>query len=246
MTPTASTSGTSNTNTLGEDPFGSWQRIQRSKPVAQYTRRERDFINESLNSKPDPNLTGTKVTYLEPEGEDNFSMYSKDDDEEFEGAGTSTETHPQRKQRFKKMAKRLYPAKVFGGAKAVGGAFRHPMATTRKMNQFMRRPRGKRTKATSSLVDDLPPLTRSATMNDLHAGTKKASDNAEPGRIPHDVTNKLATLPRRGILRRNSDPPAPRRDVAVYFDLFDGGSTVSFQLPGDEDEKGSAGNFRRE
>src|SRR3984885_10237577 len=197
MTPTSSTTATSNTKTLGEDPFGSWQRIQRSKPVSQYSQRERDFIKEALNSELDPNLTGTKVTFVKPEGEDDLSMYSKDDDDEFEGAGTSTETNPQRKQRFKKMAKRLYPAKVFGGAKVVGGAFRHPMVTTRKVIRFVRR-RGRGRGVNPSLADNLPPLTRSATMNDLHAEIKKASDNSGAGRIPRNVTNKLATLPRRG------------------------------------------------
>jgi hypothetical protein len=246
MTPTSSTTATSNTKTLGEDPFGSWQRIQRSKPVSQYSQRERDFIKEALNSELDPNLTGTKVTFVKPEGEDDLSMYSKDDDDEFEGAGTSTETNPQRKQRFKKMAKRLYPAKVFGGAKVVGGAFRHPMVTTRKVNRFVRRRGGRGTGATPSLADNLPPLTRSATMNDLHVETKNASDNSGAGRIPRNVTNKLATLPRRGILRRNSDPPAPRRDLAVYFDSIDMGSTISFQLPGDDDDKRSVGNFLRQ
>jgi len=181
MTSTIPTAAPSNKNSLGEDPFESWQRIQRSKPVSQFTSRERDFINESLNSKPDPNLTGTKVTYVKPEGEDDFSMYSKDDDEEFEGASTSTETNPQRKQRFKKLAKRLYPAKVFGGAKAVGGAFRHPMVTTRKVNRFMRRQGGRRVGATSSLADSLPPLTRSATMNDLRTERKKENDSPVPG-----------------------------------------------------------------
>src|SRR5271155_1093128 len=189
MNPTPRTAAASNRNVLGSDPFGSWQRIQRSKPVAQFTQRERDFINEALNCELDPILTGTKVTYIKPEGEDDLSMYSKDDDDEFEGAGTSTESNPQRKQRFKKMAKRLYPARVFGGAKAVGGAFRHPMVATRKVNRFVRRRGGRGAGATPSLADNLPPLTRSATMNDLHAETKKASDNSGAGRIPRNVTN---------------------------------------------------------
>ena len=184
MTPTTATLASSNKNTIGEDPFGSWQRIQRSKPISQFTSRERNFINESLNSKPDPNLTGTKVNYLKPEGEDDFSMYSKDDDEEFEGAGTLTETNPQRKQRLKNVVRRLYPAKVFGGAKAVGGVFRHPMVTTRKVNRFVRRQGGRRAGATSLLADNLPPLTRSATTNDLHAQSKKANDSSAPGTIP--------------------------------------------------------------
>ena len=60
--------------------------------------------------------------------------------------------------------------------------------------------------------------------------------------FPASFTDKSATLPRRGILRRNSDPPAPRRDLAVYFDHFDMGSTVSFDLPNHEDEKRSVGS----
>ena len=55
--------------------------------------RERDFINKSLTSKIDPNLTGTKVTYVKPEGEDDLSMYSKDDEDEFEGAGPIASKH---------------------------------------------------------------------------------------------------------------------------------------------------------
>ena len=56
----------------------------------------------------------------------------------------------------------------------------------------------------------------------------------------------LATFPRRGILRRNSDPPTPRRDLAVYFDRFDVNSTVSVELPANDDEKGSVGSIPRD
>ena len=177
MTPAPSAASPANSNTLGEFPSASWQRIQRSKPVAEFSRRERDFINESLSIKPNPNIIGTKLTYVKPEGEDKHSMYSKDDDDD-EAPGASIEINPQHKQRFKNIVKRLYPAKVVGGAKAVSGAFRHPMATTRKVNRYMSRPGRKNAGATRSLAEELPHLTRRATMTEIHEGTKKTNTNA--------------------------------------------------------------------
>lgn len=159
-----------------------WQRTHRSKQVSQYTRRERNFINDALTSEWEQNLTGTKVIYVEPEGSDHLSMISKDAKED--GADVVDKVNQRslradaRKGRFKMMAKRLYPAKVVGGAKALGGAIRHPMVTSRKMNHLGRR---KATNTTSikagqqvdvggiaeTTSDDLPTLTRSATMTEL-------------------------------------------------------------------------------
>jgi hypothetical protein len=86
---------------------------------------------------------------------------------------------PQQKGRFKKLAKHFYPAKMVGGARAVGGAIRHPMVATRKVNHFMHKknPPPGSSKTTGGYeepvkwplnhtTDDLPGLARSMTINE--------------------------------------------------------------------------------
>jgi hypothetical protein len=181
-TTITATTSTSKNKSIGELPSGFGQNLQRSKPVKEFTQREQNFIKQALSSEYDPYFTGTKVTLLEREEGDNLSMYSKDENNYLEGAGTSRNTNPQKKQRFKNMAKKLYPAKMVGGARVVGVAFRHPMVATRKMNgfKFMRRQsknQGTPVEETSPLADWMPPLARSATMTNLHAGLREKENN---------------------------------------------------------------------
>jgi hypothetical protein len=170
-----------------------WQKTYRCKPITEFSLREREFIKESLTSEWDQDFTGTRVVYIEPEGSDGMSMISQDDENEQNKNGLKDgQSNTQGKGRFKKMAKRLYPAKVVGGAKAVGGAFRHPMVTSRKVNRFVRQNKGTTASrdetaggSTPVTIYDLPPITRSATMTDLHACAR--DDTA--GEFFTDVTN---------------------------------------------------------
>jgi hypothetical protein len=169
----------SKTYTLAGSP--EWQKTYRCKPITEFSLREREFIKDSLTSEWDQDFTGTRVVYIEPEGSDGVSMISQDDENEQNKIGlTDGQSNTQGKGRFKKIAKRLYPAKVVGGAKAVGGVFRHPMVTSRKVNRFVRRNNGTTASRDASrdgtaggstpvTTYDLPPITRSATMTDLHA-----------------------------------------------------------------------------
>src|SRR5947207_10456910 len=45
-----------------------WKKNHRSKPITQFSLREREFIKDSLTSEWDENFTGTRVIYVEPEG----------------------------------------------------------------------------------------------------------------------------------------------------------------------------------
>ena len=169
----------SNNYTLAGSPV--WQELQRSKPITQFSLREREFIKDSLTSDWEQDFTGTRVMYIEPEGSDHMSMISRDDNDD--------ELHKHQpnapgKGKFKKMAKRLYPAKVVGSAKVIGGAIRHPMVTGRKMNPFVQNATGSSRNAcdhqtmgrsTNAALDNLPPLTRSATMNEIHHGKEETS-----------------------------------------------------------------------
>ena len=176
--------------------------MQRNKPGYQYTRHDRNFFEESMNEEWDRNLTGTRVEYVEPEGsEAHLSMLSLDDEPEpeteIDANDDNTSANPHigpKKAKFKKMAKRLYPAKVVGGAKALGGAIRHPMVTGRKVNGFVRRKNGATTTTRGDVLvdgwdfpettttDGLPPLTRCATVSEREMFTQ-ASTPSTPGTI---------------------------------------------------------------
>ena len=136
-------------------------------------------------SEWEPDFTGTRVIYIEPEETDLMSMFSNNDEAEPNRSGAknrntdlqSSQSIASGNGRFKKMAKRLYPSKIVGGAKVVGGAFRHPMVTGRKVNQLVRRKEGTGSRNTrrdgvaggtfSVNTEDLPAIMRSATMTEL-------------------------------------------------------------------------------
>ena len=159
----------------------SCQETHRSRPLNKFTRREKEFITEALTSEWDRDLRGTRVTYVEPEDADDLTIPQDDEDEDLYGVASSKEVGSQsstpngtRKPRINKLAKRLYPAKVIGGARAIGGAIRHPMATTRKVNNFIRRRNGDRSARngknaglSSIATADLLLLKRSATMAEV-------------------------------------------------------------------------------
>ena len=198
-----------------------WQKNQRSKPITQFSLREREFIKDSLTSEWDENFTGTRVVYIEPEGSDHMSMISNDDPTEGDNSTTaSLQNQPNApgKGKFKKIIKRLYPAKVVGGAKVFGGAIRHPMATSRKVNHFVRRKNAAGSsrdahrpatagRSSNNPLEELPPLTRCATMNEIHVGSHETS----PCVSLFDSTNSSAKTQRRGILRRRNSAPHPLR-----------------------------------
>lgn len=187
----SSSSSPKKTYTLAGSP--EWQKTQRCKPIKEFSPYEREFIKDALTSEWDQDFTGTRVIYIEPEGSDVMSMFSNDDEAERDTNNNSNDAlkrHQQnglRKEKFKKMAKRLYPAKAVGGAKVVGGAFRHPMVTGRKVNQLVRRkvatgssrdagrPRTARAALTSASTDNLPPVKRSATMTEGHASVREGT-----------------------------------------------------------------------
>lgn len=168
-----------------------WQQSQLNHPMNRpyhFTQREQDFINEAFDSEEeDEGFTGTKVELIEPSGPDcHWSQISSDHEEDQDLEMTDAEDIPTpegqpkttRKGKFKKIAKKLYPRKMVGGAKVgakvMGGAIRHPMATTRKVNKFVRRKNNNTsntrgvgmTQFSNHTVDDLPPLTRSATVSE--------------------------------------------------------------------------------
>src|SRR5579871_6620644 len=132
--------GSNGTNnyTLAGTP--AWQRSQRLKPIREFSHGEKEFISDSLTSETEGTLTGTQFQYIDPQpsdrrlsltsfdfedadsgdGEDNASAH----EEEVDGGAV-----PRRPGNFKRAAKKLYPAKVVGGAKVLGSAIRHPMVT---------------------------------------------------------------------------------------------------------------------
>jgi hypothetical protein len=175
---------TSNNFTLAGTP--AWQEAQANNPAYRrlhFTERERAFINEALNSEGwKEGFTGTKVELIEPEGSDcHWSQISSDHEEDPEmtdaedATGADGQPKMTRKGKFKNMAKKLYPRKMVGGAKVMGGAIRHPMVTGRKVNKFVRRKNNtsaqnagvpRNLHRLSCTTDDLPPLTRSATTSE--------------------------------------------------------------------------------
>src|SRR5436190_1852642 len=66
--------------TLAGSPV--WKELQRSKPITQFSLREREFIKDSLTSDWDQDFTGTRVIYVEPEGSDHISPISDDENDE--------------------------------------------------------------------------------------------------------------------------------------------------------------------
>jgi hypothetical protein len=166
-----------------------WQKNHRSKQISQFSLREREFIKDSLSSEWDENFTGTRVIYIEPEGSDHMSIISNDDPTETNNSTTANlqnQPYAPGKGKFKKIVKRLYPSKVVGGAKVFGGAIRHPMVTSRKVNHFVRRKKGESSsrdargpatagRSANTTIEDLPPLTRCATMNETHVGSHETS-----------------------------------------------------------------------
>ena len=217
-----------NNYTLAGSP--EWQKNHRSKQIGQFSFREREFIKDSLTSEWDENFTGTRVIYIEPEGSDRMSIISNDDPTESNNSTTaSLQNQPNApgKGKFKKIVKRLYPSKVVGGAKAFGGAIRHPMVATRKVNHFVRRKNGESSsrdacrpatagRPANTTIEGLLPLTRCATMNDTHVGSHETS----PGMSIYDGTNSSARAQRRGILRRrNSAPHLLRPEGNIQIDV---------------------------
>jgi hypothetical protein len=139
-----------------------WQSMQKSRPITTFSVREREFIKEALTAEIDPNLSGTKVIYVAPPDSDLSSLMSDDEDAPTQGPG-----------RFKKWGKKLYPAKMVAGAKVAGGALRHPVATSRRVNMFGGKKNGKEdvSKRASVSVTDLSAeavagLKRSATVGE--------------------------------------------------------------------------------
>jgi hypothetical protein len=151
------------------------QRIPRSKKTCEYSTRQKDFIQESFNPQELARLpNGTHVVYVAPEGSDrHLSMISLDS-----SGGPSKGSSSTKKAKIKKLGQKLYPRKAIGGVKAVGGAIRHPMVTTRKVNSLVRK-KGKGVQGaleeegediTEESPDEwpLPLLTRSQTITELN------------------------------------------------------------------------------
>lgn len=218
-----------------------WQKSQRSKQITQFSLREREFIKDSLTSEWDEDFTGTRVIYIEPEGSDHMSMISNDDPTETNNSTTANlqnQPNAPGKGKFKKIVKRLYPSKVVGGAKVFGGAIRHPMATSRKVNHFVRRKnaasssRDTRRPANTGMSEnttneDLPPLARCATMNEIQVGSHETS----PGVSLFGITNSSAKTQKRGILRRrNSAPHLLRQEDNVQIDVNPNGPTFEGEV----------------
>lgn len=119
--------------------------------------------------------------YMQPEGSDRHSSVISLANQE--GDFSSKD----KKGKFKKMAKKLYPRKAIGGAKVLGGAIRHPMVTTRKVNTFVRKNKNSKLGGDDGMIreespewpltEDLPPLTRSQTVTELNT----MGDTAEEG-----------------------------------------------------------------
>ena len=99
---------------------------------------------------------------------------------------SSSKTSSTKKAKIKLLGQKLFPRKAIGGVKAVGGAIRHPMATTRKVNNLVRK-KGKGVEGAREVEEDireespdewpLPLLTRSQTITELNT----MADNTEEG-----------------------------------------------------------------
>ena len=174
-----------------------WRETQRMKPIHEFTSGEKAFIKKSLTSKREDYVTGTRFQFIEPEpAERRLSMISFDLDDEteqtdhFDVPETGLQATPRRPGKFKRVAKKLYPAKVVGGAKAIGGAVRHPMVAGRKVNRFVRRksnngqdPSGPISDRRQSLAEGLPPMARSMTITIGEQGPTQSSVSS-PSKSP--------------------------------------------------------------
>lgn len=153
-----------------------WQKAQRSKHINQFSLRERTFIHDALTSEVDPNLTGSRVVYMEPEGSDrHLSLLSLPDiligneAEPGEGEGDKgigMAPNP-RKGMMMRIAKRI-PGQVYGGAKVLGNAMRRPVTTTRQLGNLGKRRRDPNEQKPRRYLfrknkNELPPLRRTAT-----------------------------------------------------------------------------------
>jgi hypothetical protein len=154
--------------TLAGSP--TWVEMQRSKNIMQYSQHEREFINEALTSNWSPEIKGTSVHYVDDPTLETLSNFSKDQNDSSAGSAHQT-GHRKRLMNMGNLAKRLYPGTIVrgtvGGAKALGGAIRHPMITNRKVNEFMKRKHAEKHARRNGDFDNLPPLKRSATMTDI-------------------------------------------------------------------------------
>jgi hypothetical protein len=154
--------------TLAGSP--SWVEMQRSKNILQYSQHEREFMNEALTSNRSPEIKGTSVRYVDDPALETLSIFSKDQDDSWTGSGLQTRNR-KRIVNMGNLAKRLYPGTIVrgavGGAKALGGAIRHPMITNRKVNEFRKRKHAEKQARRNGDFDNFPPLKRSATMTDI-------------------------------------------------------------------------------
>lgn len=101
--------------------------------------------------------------------------------------GSSSKNPSTKKAKIKLLGQKLFPRKAIGGVKAVGGAIRHHMVTTRKVNSLVRK-KGKGVEGAREEVEEeireespdewpLPLLTRSQTITELNT----MADNTEEG-----------------------------------------------------------------
>jgi hypothetical protein len=229
-----------------------WQRSQLTNPTYRhmnFTSHERKFITEAFDPEDEEEgFTGTTVEYVEPEGSDcHWSQISSDheDDPEMTDTEDAVPGQPKmnRKGKFKKMAQKLYPRKMVGGAKVMGGAIRHPMMTGRKVNNFVRRKNKNSTQNASDLgasdtfhctTDNLPPLTRSATTSEWDM----RPTGEKQGIVLLRHISCIGNAQRRGILRRRNSCPFER--VSTQGPPFRGEMNMEIEIDIDIEHR----NFR--
>ena len=164
------------------------QKNPRSKKTCEYSTRQRDFIQQSFNLRELERLpTGTHVVYIAPEGSDRHLSMLSLDNSAGPSNGSSSKSSSTKKAKIKLLGQKLFPRKAIGSVKAVGGAIRHPMVTTRKVNNLVRK-KGKGVEGAREEVEDeirdespdewpLPLLTRSQTITELNT----MADNTAEG-----------------------------------------------------------------
>jgi hypothetical protein len=161
-----------------------------------YAPHEREFMGKVAAPDTRHRNFGNNTNFLRPAGAQRFSsqisLCSEDPYDVSElfdllqdGPVAPVQSgQPREKgQRMKNVAKKLYPAKMVGGARVLGSAFRHPMVTTRKMNAFMKRKSNKTgdkpirrgslpLERHQSVIDNFPQpiqiVNRSMTVRDRH------------------------------------------------------------------------------
>ena len=174
--------------TSGQPSEQPQQKTQRSKKTCEYSTRQRDFIQQSFNLRELERLPkGTHVVYVAPEGSDRHLSMLSLDNSAGPSNGSSSKNPSTKKAKIKLLGQKLFPRKAIGGVKAVGGAIRHPMVTTRKVNSLVRK-KGKGVEGAREEVEEeireespdewpLPLLTRSQTITELNT----MADNTEEG-----------------------------------------------------------------